>query len=333
LRAAAQDGGIPCEGIDPPGNSSELAAGDSVTALVTLHEKGGRRTQWLIYFQATNGPIGASDDLPGAMTLYTSTGNKFDFTATPARLNVRTLGPFAEPGGKRRSTAFDDKKAGVAVNKDFLSLGFDAGAAAALRWTEASRQNGGSNFMDSFSISFEPYKGPDLSENVKLAVRLHVTTNEERSVVGWVPALGGYFNAVQQTPNLKPILMRVLKFPSLWSVIRHAGVTVSIKIDADDASRVSSDGWGLANGEPIYALPEIFAINGRPGLNLTMVVAAPRPPLLACGGIIGLLAENPAEPENYLTLRIISARRQRTKEASTGGSVSGRASGAGNGVK
>jgi hypothetical protein len=41
----------------------------------------------------------------------------------------------------------------------------------------------------------------------------------------------------------------------------------------------------------------------------TLVVAPARPPLLECGGIIGLLAEKPNDPKTYLLLRIISARK------------------------
>jgi hypothetical protein len=36
--------------------------------------------------------------------------------------------------------------------------------------------------------------------------------------------------------------------------------------------------------------------------------------MLACGGIVGLLAENPADKENYLTLRVVSARHSATKQ-------------------
>jgi hypothetical protein len=54
-------------------------------------------------------------------------------------------------------------------------------------------------------------------------------------------------------------------------------------------------------------LPTTLSIHDHEALALTMIVAPPRPPLLACGGIIGLLAENPEDAENYMTIRIISA--------------------------
>jgi xanthosine utilization system XapX-like protein len=53
----------------------------------------------------------------------------------------------------------------------------------------------------------------------------------------------------------------------------------------------------------------LLDLNRQPALNVTLVVTSPRPPFLACGGIVGMLAENPAEKEEYMTMRLISARR------------------------
>ncbi len=43
---------IPIEGIDSPGEAGTLNPGDSATALFTLFEKGGRKTQWLLLIEA-----------------------------------------------------------------------------------------------------------------------------------------------------------------------------------------------------------------------------------------------------------------------------------------
>ena len=48
-------------------------------------------------------------------------------------------------------------------------------------------------------------------------------------------------------------------------------------------------------------------LNQRRSLELTLVVTAPAPPLLSCGGVLGLLAENPDDKQVYLSLRIVSA--------------------------
>jgi hypothetical protein len=307
LRAAAQAKGVPLEGIDPPAREDALCEGDAFTALVTLHEKGRRRTQWLIHFQATNDSKEASSEQPKSLVLYTSTGRKFEFAGSPASLRVRTIGPFAEPKAKRSQPACNDKSALVAVNKDFLSLGFDQGAAAVMRWGRRGRQKGGTNFMDSFSFAGQPFDSPRIDRGRQLADQLQVTPEEERSVVGWIPALGCYFSTAGQTPNLKNIMLKVLNMPSLWSFVRNRGVKVLIAIAHDDVSQFSPAGWGLPSHAPVYALPAMLTINGHHALAMTLIVTAPRPPLLACGGIVGLLAEDPEDAENYLTLRVISA--------------------------
>jgi hypothetical protein len=71
--------------------------------------------------------------------------------------------------------------------------------------------------------------------------------------------------------------------------------------------------WSLPPAQPVYHLPMVLELNNQPALNITLVVTAPQPPLLTCGGIIGMLAERPGDKENYLTLRIISARRAASK--------------------
>jgi hypothetical protein len=307
LRAAAQAKGVPLEGIDAPARGDALCGGDSFTALVTLHEKGRRCTQWIIYFQATNGAKEASSEKRDPMVLYTSTGRKFEFAGSPASMGVRTIGPFAEPKSRRSQPACIDKSARVSVNKDFLSLGFDRGAAAVIRWGQCGRPKSGTNFMDSFSFSPKPFDSPRIDHARQLAEQFQVTPEEERSVAGWIPALGCYFNTAGQTPNLKSIMRKVLNLPSLWSFIRNGGVKVGINIEHDDVRLFSPAGWGMPSDGPVYALPAMLTINGHHALALTLIVTAPRPPLLACGGIIGLLAENPEDAENYMTLRVISA--------------------------
>jgi hypothetical protein len=307
--AAANTRGIPVSGIDPPATGATLAPGDSVTTLVTLHEKGRHATQWLLYFQVTNNvPVAAAKPQPPPMVMYTSTGGHFEFSRSPARLRVRTLGPFPEPNAKRRSSpAFDDDSAAISVNQAFLGIGLDQGAAAVIRWVNAGRQTGGTNFMDLFRYSPKPFGSSRTNHDRLLAAQWRVTPGEERSVAGWMPALTSYFGTVQQTPNLQGIMLKVLDLPSLWSIVRNRGLKVYFRIDHDQADRFSPANWGLPSDSPVYSLPTVLTINNHRALTVTLIVTAPRPPLLACGGIIGLLAENPADKENYLTLRLISA--------------------------
>lgn len=95
--------------------------------------------------------------------------------------------------------------------------------------------------------------------------------------------------------------------PSVWSVARHLGVKVSLDLEREHLAPADAGAWNLPPGTRAYHFPLAIRMNGQPALIATLVVAPARPPLLACGGIVGLLAERPNDKDTYLTLRIISA--------------------------
>jgi len=65
--------------------------------------------------------------------------------------------------------------------------------------------------------------------------------------------------------------------------------------------------WGLPTGAPAYYLPIVLHLNHRPVLNLTFIVTAPRPPLLLCSGVVGLVAERPGDKTTRLIFRVLGA--------------------------
>ncbi|HEY3861527.1 MAG TPA: hypothetical protein VGO59_06520 [Verrucomicrobiae bacterium] len=308
LSAAAQADGIPLMGIDAPSDGKALSPGDTVAALVTLNEKGARRSQWLVHIEvakSTNAP--SAEDLAPCV-MHTSTGHKYEFSSAPAELLVRTIGPFADPKAGRKRSAAKDKSATIDVNKDFLAIGLDSGAAAAWRWGAFDREKKQTSGTFAFSVANEPFPSAEV-ERVRLQdAPLQLTAREERALAGWIPALTSYFGIIEETPNLSGILYKVLDLPSVWSMARNMGVKADIGLKHGEVTPVSVPGWGLPDEGALYALPITVKLNGRPALILTLIATAPRPPLLACGGIVGMVAENPADEENYLTLRVVSAR-------------------------
>ena len=101
--------------------------------------------------------------------------------------------------------------------------------------------------------------------------------------------------------------MKLVKLPSLWSIVRHRGVNVALHFGKEAYPANPAD-WHLPASAPVYYLPANLLINGQVALKVTLVVTAPHPPLLICGGVIGLLAEKPGDSNTYMTLRVISAR-------------------------
>jgi hypothetical protein len=101
LADVARAGNLPLSGIDPPGEAGSLNVGDSVTALVTLFEKGRRPAQWLLEVDAVAPDAGEPSRKPQSPWVwYTCAGDKIEFASAQAPVSLRLLGPYAEAGGK-----------------------------------------------------------------------------------------------------------------------------------------------------------------------------------------------------------------------------------------
>lgn len=308
LQAAAKDRGILMSGFDPLAGTNALAPGDSVTMLISSHVGKHPATQWLMYFQVTANAKGSPKKPEPPTVIYTSTGKKFEFPESPAMIRVRTLGPFTESNSRGGQPMLEDKAAAIDVNQTFLGLGLD-GAVEALCRLYQLRDPAKDRATFGFSIANRAFSAAQVNEGQMAAAKWHITAAEERSLAGGIPALLSYFETIEQTPELDSIMFKVLSLPSVWSIMRHLGITPGIEV-ARPANRVeplSLPAWNLPAGSPLYALPVAVALNQHPALALTLVVTAPHPPFLTCGGIVGFLAENPDKKEDYLTLRIVSA--------------------------
>jgi hypothetical protein len=307
LTAAAKSDGFPLDGMAPSTNTIALSPGDSITALVTLHQKGNRRAQWLVLFQIVAMSNGPPSHLAKPVVLYNALGDKFEFPRLPATFQIRTIGPYLNSSAFWGEPEAKDKSARVTINGGFLGLGIDKAAAAVHRMTLA-KQKTPSGYLY-FSVTPKPPPNAEVATNRARAAPLRVTPEEARALAGFERAMTSYFTAVGETPNLETMLWKVVSLPSIWSMVRHAGVTAWIGFDVDDVGPFSlPSGWDLPTHSQVYTLPLLITLNQHDALNVTFFATEPHPPLLACGGIVGFLAQNPDDNENYLTFRVISAR-------------------------
>jgi hypothetical protein len=301
LVAAAQARQIPLDRIDPPGEAGRLEPGDSFTGLVTLCEKGGRRTQWLFYLTALPGsPKELAGKAPEPLVLYSGRSNRLEFASAPALVRLRTLGPFAA-SDSRKKAKLEDQSVTFSLNKGFLGLGLER-AAATLSRMDASKTGG------AFWYSSDPPDAAQVAKSRKADAFAHLTPEEDRALGGAIPALLSYVDVIQHTEGLEDIMLRVIEKPSIWSVIEHLGVSADLMFDAKHLGPADLTPFGIGGHSSAYYFPMLFKLNHRLALTVTFLVTDSRPPLLSCGGIVGLLAERPGDKETYLTLRIISAR-------------------------
>lgn len=307
LRDAAIAGGIPFEGMISANNTGSLAPGDSVTALITLHQNGNRRTQWLVYFEVVAKSNRAASRPAKPVVLYNSMGDKFEFPPSPVTFRIRTLGPYVDSRSIWGTPVPKDNYGHASVNGNFLALGLDKSAATICRLHLARQRMHATNF--DLRVSETRPSAAEARENQKRAALYHLTSDEKTALVTWFPTLMSYFNAVGDTPGLEGIMWKVVSMPSLWSIVRHAGITAWIEIETDEIRpQTMPSGWDLPSGARAYALPLMVTLNQKPALDTTLIVTDPRPSLLACGGIVGFVAQDPNDEENYVTVRIISAK-------------------------
>jgi hypothetical protein len=306
LVETARTNHIPIEGMDPPDKTDNLNPGDSLTALITLFEKDGHKTQMLLYVEASTPTAEEQAHKPNPpLVCYIGAGDKVEFTNSLAPVNLRLLGPFAEPASKGRAPKFQDQKARVSLNKGFLGLGLEQ-ASTALRRIKQNQLHG------NFYMKGRPFTEAEIAKGREAMTILQLTASEQRALAGANFALMSYVQLVQATPGLDDLFEKVVKTPSVWSLVSNFGVTMDLRVESKFVTAMEASNWNLAPQTPCYAFPLVLRLNSQPALTTTLVVAPPHPPLLGCAGIVGLLAEKPGDKETYLTLCIISAQKKRS---------------------
>ena len=297
LAGIARSNGIPLEGVDQFSEGTIVDPRDSVTALVTLVEK-SRRTEWLLYLNADQ--QAPSTNKPSNMVMHSTTGRKFEFASTRVLVSVRTLGPYdaSNPKRKLKST---DKTARVSLQQGYLALGLDNAAKAAMRLRESKTKGG-------LAYGPRPFGEKALARGRELTNIVHLTIEEERALGGAGPALESYFTIVQQTEGLSDILFKLVDLPSMWSIARNKGVAANFHFGNKKIRERT-----VAAGNPAaYEIPLALELNGQAALHITIVATRPQPPLLACAGIMGLVATPPGAKDTWLAVQLLSAKRAPT---------------------
>ncbi|HVS52281.1 MAG TPA: hypothetical protein VHD62_07990 [Opitutaceae bacterium] len=314
--AAAQK--IPLEKIDlAAARVNEPAPGDSVTALVTLDES-GRQRQWLIQLTAVKLSPTEQRDIERAKSkltieMFTSIGTDVRINSAPYPIEARTIGPFSseQPATAASSHKPPEKRARALVIGGFLGLGLDrfCTAAPVLRHT-TDQVDGAAQKLD-WRAALKPFPDDVVAKNRPLAAAAGITPEDERSVFAGPLALRAFFNVAQKTPGLQEILLELLDKSSLaWSMLTHNG---ELKPDfVPDFAKIGapfdSKWWG-PDLPPACRCPLLILLNEKPSLETELIVTTPRPPLLNCGGVLGLVVAPVGNKTKQLTIRVLAGRR------------------------
>ncbi|HXC34782.1 MAG TPA: hypothetical protein VNV43_02850, partial [Candidatus Acidoferrales bacterium] len=175
LRTIAKTNEIPLGGIGLV-TATNVLPDDSLTALVTLHQKRNRLTQWLVYFDV----VAVSNRPPShpakPVVFYNSMGDKFEFSNTPVTFRIRTLGPYVESASIWGAPVPKDNDARASVNGTFLALGMDKCMASLYRLDPLIKKFGATNI--NLQVSEKPPSDATIKKNQKLATLLHITSQE-----------------------------------------------------------------------------------------------------------------------------------------------------------
>jgi hypothetical protein len=300
---------LPLDGFEDLAESREAKAGDKVIALVNL-EKKGKATQWLIAVQI--GVLTVEEmnaETPPPMTLFTSTGRHLEFSHSPVALELTTYGPFEAEAGRNKTSKVERKHARSLVNAQFLALGLDQVCRAGLRLAEVASKSERSE-KSGLGFSSSAFSEKEIEVGRAWAETMGITETDERALASMMPALMAYFHVAQSAPGLQEILGEILNKPSLaWSFLRSGGkLEPYFNANTNNLTTLDPGAWQIP-GKLVYGFPYVLSLNAKPTLNCALAVTEPKPPLLACAGIIGLTAE-PVKPDGRrLAIRVLAARR------------------------
>lgn len=293
--------GIDLSRTNPVSRSPGLCAGETANALVTLHEKGSKERQWIIHLQVLPDRTNSmAKQTTRPLTIFSSTGSKFEFFSTNRSLNLRTLGPFQTVGGRPKKGKSQDLNVDAIINEGFLELGLDRAADAIERTirTWAARPH--------FSFSPSPPTASERAKGKELAAKVGLLPEEERALCAAGPALMSYLTLTQNSPGLQEIYYALMDWGSIWSVVSNGGVRdVNLTFQSRRTRKANEEDWNLPSGVGVHYLPVVLELNKRPALEITLVVTSPKPPFLISGGIIGLMASKPGDDNTLLTLRLL----------------------------
>ncbi|MES1167457.1 MAG: hypothetical protein ABUL68_05580, partial [Pseudomonadota bacterium] len=274
----------------------QIQPGAALTVLFTMTE-GDRRRQWLAVFTVV--PLTAKEQAGTASvseTVFTSTGNEFHFNSRPAALALRMFGPFAEADPAAAGDV-PEKNARLVVQEEFLRFGFARFSELVLGFHEAKKE---------FPFHIAGVRFPaDLIAREKPQVLAAGLTRADEEVIAEInPSMNQFLAVAEHTPGLRELAFKVTDLPSLWSLL--VNFQTGFDLDPKGITRFDAAGWDLP-ASPAYRYPFAYTLRGTRVLEGVFFFASPAPPLQACAGIIGLIAQSPKHPEKRLDLRVLAA--------------------------
>lgn len=147
---------------------------------------------------------------------------------------------------------------------------------------------------DALPADYGPFRSPD----AEAAMRASIAIQSLRNVL----------RVARISPPLRALLWQVVDVPSIFSLIRHFGVRISVAANFQNSVPAAPFAVGAAEVATWLAAIEL-QLNGSPALRCRVHCADPASPLALAAGIVELTAASPSHPQRRVTMRLLGARR------------------------
>lgn len=158
---------------------------------------------------------------------------------------------------------------------------------------------------DALAQQFGPLQAVDTESEAWTEAVRPVAEQTSKSV----HSLVSLFGLAQSDSLLSKLLWDVIDKPSLWSLMRHGGVEVSLQPAYHESSPVTAAQSSFPMSGPYRSLPLAIVLNERPALYLRLLVVSPEAPWSLTGGILAFEGQHPDRDSRVLA-RLIDARWQ-----------------------
>lgn len=299
LRNAAASRGIRMDGFDPIGANGRLGVGDSVTALFTVYN-GGRFRQWIAEMRVVE-PTGAERRKVDDAVLYTQTGRVMHFSSGVAALRLRILGPIPDSAGDAvEGVACPEQGVRVTTHDALLRLGAEGMCRAVEKLVSRGKDA-------QLGFSTAPYAAKDIADAKRAGSSSGFTGEDETAFAQGLEALNEFTTNAENLPGVMGIAGQGIDWPSIWRMIREMNFAIWSSFDWKSLRHSNLPMGGVSL--PVYHLPFRLYIFGSNVSQGGWFITAPRSPLIACGGVVGVWLQSIKHPENRMVMRLISAHR------------------------
>ena len=298
VRAAAQHG-LPIEGFELAGDGP-VRPGDRLTVLFAIEETGQPARQWLVEFRAGALTEREAKAKPGTglgifvllfSSLKTDTGHEHRLPQSPAALDLRTFGPFAD-GATNEPTEASER---VLATREYLAHGLAEMCEIEMRLRAAGKKNPGLSYM------FRPnYPEEQMAAAKQRAAEAGFTVDDERAFAAGALALVQFAQLAIRTDGVDVITKEIVDAPGLFT-------NTFINPDWGEVAPEDGVAWGLP-GSRVFRLP--YHLWSKTNATGTFYVTRPQPPLQNMAGLVGLtIDETSKKPGRRLIVRVLAGRR------------------------